>query len=480
MTGDHLEVRSGLATVRVLRFAAMASIVFGAAALTLAPTAAQAVPSFARQTGLACEACHTIPPELTPFGRRFKLNAYTMTTKPPLVSDIDDHKRNTVWLTDIPGISILLQSTYDHWSRPPPDSLSPTTARSQSDTFQFPQQMSIMYAGAISDHFGAWLQMTYLQNTGSLGIDNNDVRYSDHTDNNDWVWGVTLNNNPSFQDVWNTGIAYGIPYFPVQTLWSATQPIGGTGPRTPLFTQFPGLAAGLGAYVWYKDSVYLELSEYHAAKSGSAIATLDSSNLNVGGGTMQSFNPYWRAAYERDWGYNSIMIGTSGMYVRFVPSVLGATVSPGNTNRYLDLSLDWQYQYNGQHNVFTFLGHYTHETQENDAGLVPTYFSNSTDHLNQLQLTGEYYRDRRFGGLVSFRRTTGTTDTAANGGDGSPGNQYEVFELDYLPWYNAKLLLQYDLYNVVANNQNPFFLAGLQNPKASDNNTWVVGLWMDF
>ncbi|MGC2462570.1 MAG: hypothetical protein WA446_16610 [Steroidobacteraceae bacterium] len=480
MTHDHLEFRSGLAAARLLRLGAVATFVLGGSALMLISTPAQAVPSFARQTGLACEACHTIPPELTPFGRRFRLNAYTMTTKSPLVSDIDDHKRNTVWLTDIPGISILLQSTYDHWDRPLPDSLVPG-AKSQSDTLQFPQQMSIMYAGAISDHFGAWLQLTYLQNTGSLGIDNNDVRYSDHTENNDWVWGLTLNNNPSFQDVWNTGEAYGIPYFPVQSLYSATQPLGNAGLRGPLFTQFPGLAAGLGAYVWYKDSFYLELSQYHAAKSGSAIANEDSSNLNVGGGTIESFAPYWRAAYERDWGYNSAMIGTSGMYVRFVPSVFaGQTLSPGNANRYLDLSFDWQYQYNGQHNIFTFLGHYTHEHQENDPGLVPTYFSNSTDQLNQLQVTGEYYYNRHYGGLVSFRRTTGTTDVAFNGGSGSPANQFEVFELDYLPWFNAKLLLQYVVYNVVNNNQNPFFLAGASNPKASNNNTVVVGLWMDF
>jgi len=111
MTRDHLEFRSALAAVRLLRLGALATIVFGGAALTLVSTPAQAVPSFARQTGLACEACHTIPPELTPFGRRFRLNAYTLTTRPPLVSDIDDHKRNTVWLTDIPGISILLQAT---------------------------------------------------------------------------------------------------------------------------------------------------------------------------------------------------------------------------------------------------------------------------------------------------------------------------------------------------------------------------------
>ena len=37
-------------------------------------TPSWAVPSFARQTGMACAACHTVFPELTPFGREFKLN----------------------------------------------------------------------------------------------------------------------------------------------------------------------------------------------------------------------------------------------------------------------------------------------------------------------------------------------------------------------------------------------------------------------
>ena len=38
---------------------------------------ARAVPVFARQTGEACEACHVSFPELTPFGRMFKLNGFT-------------------------------------------------------------------------------------------------------------------------------------------------------------------------------------------------------------------------------------------------------------------------------------------------------------------------------------------------------------------------------------------------------------------
>src|ERR1700674_4421465 len=38
---------------------------------------AQALPSFARQTGQPCGTCHTDFPGLTPFGRRFKLAGYT-------------------------------------------------------------------------------------------------------------------------------------------------------------------------------------------------------------------------------------------------------------------------------------------------------------------------------------------------------------------------------------------------------------------
>ena len=77
-------------------------------------------------------------------------------------------------------------------------------------------------------------------------------------------------------------------------------------------------------------------------------------------------------------------------------------------------------------------------------------------------------------------RATGTADVTLNGGNGSPGYQYEVLELDYLPWLNFRFILQYNIYNVVKNNQNPFFLLGAANPRASNNNTFVIGLWTDF
>ena len=65
---------------RVLAIAlGLAALVVAAAAfLAIGVGPAQALPSYARQTGQPCAACHTAFPELTPFGRRFKIGGYTL------------------------------------------------------------------------------------------------------------------------------------------------------------------------------------------------------------------------------------------------------------------------------------------------------------------------------------------------------------------------------------------------------------------
>src|SRR5258708_29534915 len=49
-------------------------------AILLFTSEANAVPSFAEQTGQRCSACHVggLGPQLTPFGRSFKLGGYTV------------------------------------------------------------------------------------------------------------------------------------------------------------------------------------------------------------------------------------------------------------------------------------------------------------------------------------------------------------------------------------------------------------------
>ena len=83
-----------------------------------------AVPSFARQTGMTCAACHTVFPELTPFRREFKLNGYVLDNIKQITGiDIDSHQ--TLALNSIPPISMMVQISYTHTSTALPDSALP-------------------------------------------------------------------------------------------------------------------------------------------------------------------------------------------------------------------------------------------------------------------------------------------------------------------------------------------------------------------
>src|SRR5208282_3413944 len=53
-------------------------VLVAAALLAVGGGPAQVLPAYARQTGQPCAVCHTAFPELTPFGRRFKIGGYTL------------------------------------------------------------------------------------------------------------------------------------------------------------------------------------------------------------------------------------------------------------------------------------------------------------------------------------------------------------------------------------------------------------------
>src|ERR1700752_830742 len=73
------------------------------------PRCAGALPLYARQTGQPCATCHTAFLELTPFGRRFKLGAYTL--------DGGDWKG--------PPFAVMLQPTFTHTQEPQPGGAAP-------------------------------------------------------------------------------------------------------------------------------------------------------------------------------------------------------------------------------------------------------------------------------------------------------------------------------------------------------------------
>src|SRR5471032_2880640 len=144
----------------------------------LAPPMAQAVPSFARQTGMACEACHTVFPELTHFGRMFKANAFTLDNLKQ-VRDIDSTKQEMLSLAKLPPLAAMIQVSETWLNSPLPDGTG-GPGHSQTSTVGFPQQLSLFYAGKVAPHVGAMIQLTYANDAGTIGIDNTDLRYANN------------------------------------------------------------------------------------------------------------------------------------------------------------------------------------------------------------------------------------------------------------------------------------------------------------
>src|SRR5580700_2095576 len=322
----------------------------------LAPTS-RAVPSFARQTGMTCAACHTVFPELTPFGREFKLNGYVLDNIKQ-VTGIDTSNRSTLALNAFAPISLMAQISYTHTSTALPDP-NIAGALAKDGDLLFPQQVSFFYAGKIADELGAFIQLTYDGVGDSFGFDNTDIRYAHHLsfggvsgNDHSMILGVTLNNNPTVQDVWNTTQAWGYPY-----AGSATAPTAITSAKIDSGAGgFGQNVGGLGVYAWFDDHYYAELTVYTSAVRGGN-HPLDSTDSVVTSGVA----PYWRVAYEQRWDRNSIEVGAYGMSARTHPG--NGNALAGAVDKWTDVAADVEYQFIGEEHLFTALGTYIHENQ---------------------------------------------------------------------------------------------------------------------
>src|SRR6516164_9895433 len=78
---------------------------------------AEALPLYARQTGQQCAACHNGFPELTPYGRLFKLNGYTFTGGP--------EKSFPEAIVNVPPVSMMNIPTYTHTTQGQPGGAAP-------------------------------------------------------------------------------------------------------------------------------------------------------------------------------------------------------------------------------------------------------------------------------------------------------------------------------------------------------------------
>jgi hypothetical protein len=478
--------------------AALGFVIVLAGFLTIGSQPAKALPSFARQTGQPCGTCHTDFPFLTPFGRRFKLLGYTTgggafrTTPLPAFPTVlpgfanandsrtqDERMRDYAKAVDagtsgddkeyVPPVSMMAITGYTRTQSsllPPPAASAPFTPNNNTVLSPF----SGFWGGAITDHIGAFAQVTYnAPPTGGFpdqfgrvwNWDNTDVRYANTASigSFDFIYGITANNNPTVQDVWNTVPAWAFPQAS-----STIAPTPAT--RTLIQGAFAAHVGGVGAYAFINDTLYLELSGYKTL-------TFDQQNA-VGidpfgaPGLLQRTAPYWRAALEPHWGPHTLMVGTFGMIADVNPW-LDATFAAGSTavfpqsDKFSDTGFDAQYQYQGDNWWLTLRGSYIREFQKLDATFgVIGGASNPTDVLNTLNLTGSLTLggDNRVVLTGQYFNLWGTSDPLLYGSLASgvsPNSIGYIAEIAYIPfgisqapgwpWFNTRLGLQYVYYD---------------------------------
>jgi hypothetical protein len=425
----------------------------------------RALPSYARQTGQPCASCHLGFPELTPFGRAFKLNGY-------------------VWSggeSKLPPLAFMLQPAFTHTQADQPGGAAPNFGANNNVALQ---QGSLFYGGAIASHLGigAFAQATYDSASNRIGWDNTDIRFAKSRTIADKsvVYGLTLNNNPSVQDVWNATPAWRFPYISsslAPTPAAAALIEGGEAQQV----------AGLGGYTFLNNMLYLELSGYRSL-STSAQRTL---GVDTGGeSSIQGIAPYWRVALEPTWGNNSLEVGAFGLSAATFPQ---RNASNG-TDRRNDFGLDAQYQFIGDRDAISFQASWIDEAQNWNASQPLGFTANARDGLRSLNLKASYLYRQKVGATIGYFNINGNSDQLlyapgpiSGSANGSPNSSGWTFELDYMPfnnggpsfwpWLNAKIGLQYVAYNRFNGGGGNYDGFGRS---ASGNNTLFLFGWIAF
>ncbi|MBI3791065.1 MAG: cytochrome C [Gemmatimonadetes bacterium] len=418
------------------------------------------VPGYARQTGMACSACHYQFPQLTAFGRQFKLNGYVLSTVKH-IEQAADSTRMRLSLPSLPPISMMLVGSATQLG----DALPGT----QNGTVALPQQLSLFLAGAITPRIGTFTQVTYSASGNTFSIDNTDIRYADKATlgETSLQWGVTLNNNPTVQDLWNTTPAWGAPF-----LSSATTP--GQAANPLISGALAQQVVGLGLYGMWNDLLYTEVSAYRSSVPGGA-SPLDSSARGV----LSGLAPYWRVALQKTFGQQYLMVGTFGMSARRFP----AGVS-GLTDTYTDIAFDAQHEMPvGDGHLVTRLS-FINENQTLDASFASTASAHATNSLQTLRLNSSWYISPRFGLSAGVFTTTGTADTllfapgaVSGSANGKPDTRGGMLELSVNTWDNARFLVQYTLYDTFNGGSANYDGSGR---KASSNNALYLAWWLAF
>ncbi|MGA8445018.1 MAG: hypothetical protein WB766_07480 [Roseiarcus sp.] len=467
---------------RMFAFAlALAALITAAGLLAATVRPAEALPSYARQTGQPCAACHTAFPELTPFGRRFKIGGYTLGG--------GDWKGPPVAMMYMPSFTHT-QSNQD----------SPPAPGLHTNDNLVSQQVSGFIAGQLYGNVGSFIQITGDPTVANTAfVDASDVRYADTLTlfGKDTIWGIDANNTPTVEDPWNTTPSFGWPQ-----ISSTVAPAFGP-PLTHIESGYGQIVGGAGAYVFWNDMLYADLTFYKGLPQNILYAFNEPSPSTTD--ALANVAPYWRLAIEPHWGDLYWEVGTFGMYGQITP---GRIYGYG-TDNFTDVGFDSQIQYAGDQYSITVKLTDIMEWQKLNASYGQAISSNLNNTLNSFKANASFVWDHTYSLGVGYFNVAGSGDcnlygsgnnpncTPASIGEfnnsyiSSPNGSGLIQDLAYLPFshgapfpystWNVRIGLQFTEYLHLYGGTTNFdgsYIGGTHN--AQGNNSVFAYAWFAF
>ena len=428
--------------------------------VALSPIRARAVPAFAVQTGRPCEACHVggFGPQLTPFGREFKLRGYTL-------------RSNTF---NIP-VSAMAVTSYVRTAKDNPGPVARHYASNDNVTLD---QASLFLAGGVGTHLGGFVQATYDGVHRNFHWDNLDLRAvtTATVGGVNVVLGASFSNAPTTQDAFNTLAAWGYPY---TSSGLAPTPAAG-----PLIGGLAQTTLGLTSYAWINSEIYLEAGGYQSP--GARFLTqagVDAFNP----GAIRGTAPYARIAWQKSFGQSNVEVGAYGLWASLDP---GRDETTGLSDSYADTGVDASVQlFPKNKDVITVNARYTHEDQRLNASQALGLAQSRRDRLDEVRADVSYYWRNQVGLTVGAFDTWGSTDSLLYAGNRTftPDSSGLLFQLDGTPWgaggsplgprFNLRVGMQYTLYTQFDGARSNF--DNLRR-NASDNDTFRLFTWIAY
>jgi len=431
--------------------------------LALHAGSASAVPSYARQTQQPCSACHVggFGPQLTPFGRQFKLSGYTLKVG-------EDRK--------VP-LSAMLVESYTETAKAQAEAPADHFGRNSNTELQ---QASVFVAGRLSQHAGVFAQATYEQSSGLVGWDNAELRYARMFSGkkHNGLWGLTVNNNPTLTDVYNTAPAWQYPYMAPDLAPGA--------PAAPmLLGGLGGQVIGVSAYAQIDGRWYLEGGGYRSLSP----AFLRRVNGDYDG-RLKSLAPYLRVAYGTNIGKGNVEVG--GFLLNAQRGLVGedaaghAVPLAGPSDHFRDMGLDASYQRFTDRHTLTINALWVDEQQRLDASFGNGDAEYRHGSLQAFNANGSYWWRDTWGVTIGAFAYDGSRDSLLYG-NGRPDTRGGTAEVDWnplghggswgAPWANIRVGAQYTFYSRFNGSTRDVDADG-SGRRASDNNTFFLYLWL--